>query len=358
MIMRLPIFIFICFYTLFANAQSYRGMSVTGRNSAWISGSKGMVLRTNNGGKRWDTIGPKHFQGKDFRDIHAFNHRKAIIMSSGDSGVVLQTGNGGQSWDTLYTDYRPGAFLDAFDVRKHRLLMVGDGIPSQKMYIYQSLNIKSNNSFTPLTIFAKTRWEYFHNGYAPDSTSSYYAASGSNVQWCGKTQFYAIPIIDNNSIFISARGNLIRFFRQLPFQKQKAGGAYGFHMSGKNGVAVGGSFYKPEARDSVACYTNDGGKTWTPCSTMPGGYRSGVCSNKSGKIWICTGPNGSDYSTDGGKNWKPLFYVQGFNVCSIRGNYLWISGKASARIRLKDLLKVQREAEIIRSSPRGIPPRY
>jgi hypothetical protein len=91
---------------------------------------------------------------------------------------------------------------------------------------------------------------------------------------------------------------------------------------------------------------------------MPNGYRSGVCAHKRGKIWICTGPNGSDYSTDGGKNWKPFIYLKGFNVCSIRGNSLWLAGKVPARVRLKFLLKVQQEAEIIRSSPRGTPPRY
>jgi hypothetical protein len=359
MIMRLPFFFFICFYTLFANAQSYRGMSVTGRNSAWISGSKGMVLRTGNGGKNWDSMSPKSFSSKDFRDIHAFSRNHAIILSSGDSGVVLETFNAGKTWNIIYQDFRKGTFLDALDVRGNKIILVGDGIPAEPMYL--RIRKKKADSFERKILFSKYSARDYHQGIQPDSASSYFAASGSNIQWLGKNSMAFIPIMDEKSMFFSGNLQYANIKKRMPFQKQKAGGAYGFHMSGKNGVAVGGSFYKPNENDSVACYTLDGGRNWTPCQTMPSGYRSGVCSNKSGKIWICTGPNGTDYSLDGGNNWKKLDTLTGFNVCTIRGNHLWLAGKASVGIQrhhLKKLIKKQQDAETIRTSPRGIPPRY
>ena len=343
----------------FSYGQSYRGLSIVNANTVWISGSKGSILRTTDGGKSWDTLNPNGFTTKDFRDIHAFSRNKAVTMSSGDSGVVLITRDGGKNWKEVYHDYRPGSFLDAMDIRKDKIILVGDGILQQKMYQIQSENVLKNDSLKNFRIFAKDRENYYKRGFEPDSTSSYFAASGSNVQWTGKNAYCAIPIVDEKSLFISVSNNFIRFRSRLPFKMQKAGGAYGFYLhQNKTGVAVGGSFYKPNETDSVACYTNDGGHTWRPCQTMPNGYRSGVCAHKRGKIWICTGPNGSDYSNDGGKTWKLLFYVKGFNVCAIRGNSLWLAGKTVARVRLKDLLKVQQEAEIIRSSPRGTPPRY
>jgi len=357
--MRLFGFISFFLFAVLGHAQSYRGLSVVNRKTAWVSGSKGTIIRTVNGGKTWENLNPKGYDRKDFRDIHAFSRNQAMAMSSGDSGVVLITRDGGQSWKEIYHDYRPGSFLDAMDVYKGKLILVGDGILHQKMYQIHAKNVLKNDSLKAFLLFAKDRESYYKQEFQPDSASSYFAASGSNVQWTGNHNYCAIPILDEKSMFISVSGNFIRYRSRLPFKQQKAGGAYGFYLHRNNtGVAVGGSFYKPNEKDSTACYTTDGGHTWTPCQTMPNGYRSGICAHKRGKIWVCTGPNGSDYSTDGGKNWKPLFYVQGFNVCSIRGNYLWISGKASARIRLKDLLKVQREAEIIRSSPRGTPPRY
>lgn len=357
--MRFLGFILFLSCAVYSHAQSYRGLSVINHKTAWVSGSKGSILRTENGGKSWDTLNPKGYAAKDFRDIHAFNRKSALAMSSGDSGVVLITHDGGKTWKEIYRDYRPGSFLDAMDIYKGKLILVGDGILQQKMYLMRSENVLKNDSLKAIKLFAKDRETYYKQGFEPDSTSSYFAASGSNVQWTGNQTYCAIPILDEKSMFISVSGNFIRFRSRLPFKQQKAGGAYGFYLHrNKTGVAVGGSFYKPNEKDSTACYTNDGGQTWTPCQTMPNGYRSGVCAHKRGKIWICTGPNGSDYSTDGGKNWKPFIYLKGFNVCAIRGNSLWLAGKVPARVRLKFLLKVQQEAEIIRSSPRGTPPRY
>jgi hypothetical protein len=57
----------------FTLAQSYRGLSVLSENEIWASGSKGTVVYTSNGGVTYDTLSPKEFKGKDFRDIQAFN---------------------------------------------------------------------------------------------------------------------------------------------------------------------------------------------------------------------------------------------------------------------------------------------
>ncbi|NBP04811.1 MAG: hypothetical protein EBV15_01130 [Bacteroidetes bacterium] len=341
--MRFFLLAFSLLYWGSCHAQSYRGLSIVNNKTVWVSGSKGSILRTQNGGRSWDTLNPKGYAGKDFRDIHAFSGSKAVAMSSGDSGVVLITTDGGKNWNEIYHDFRPGSFLDAMDIFKGKLILVGDGIVQQKMYLIHSENLLKNDSINAFTLFAKDRESYYKQGFQPDSSSSYFAASGSNVQWIGTHMFCAIPIVDEQSLFIYVSENFIRFRSLLPFKKQKAGGAYGFYLHRKKtGVAVGGSFYKPNEKDSVACYTMDGGRNWKPCETMPNGYRSGVCAHKNGKIWVCTGPNGSDYSTDGGKNWRPLTHVSGFNVCAIHGNTLWLAGKATngvQRYRLKELIK-------------------
>lgn len=321
--------------------QSYRGLSVAGRNLAWVSGSKGTVLRTTNGGKTWDTLNPSGFANKDFRDIHAANKQHAIIMSSGDSGVLLSTRNGGKTWNMIFSDYRPGVFFDAFDVRKQQLVLVGDGIETFKMYIVKANAPFDSGRFFAFTFFTKFSHREFHKGVMPDSTSSYYAASGTNVQWTGKNMFSIIPIMDNKSEFFAVSNNWSwRRGKLLPFKNQKAGGAYGFYQVRKKIVAVGGSFYKPNDGDSAACYSHNGGLNWLPSSKPPGGYRSGVCANHSGKIWVCTGPNGTDISRDAGQNWTTLKKLPGFNVCHIHGNYLWLAGKASNgvhRIKLRHL---------------------
>jgi hypothetical protein len=319
-------------------AQNYRGLSVAGRNLAWVSGSKGSILRTSNGGKTWDTLNPHGFKHKDFRDIHAAGKRKAMVMSSGDSGVLLSTQNGGKTWKIVYYDYRKGVFFDAFDIRKNQLILVGDGIDSQKMYLVKGVNLYDSGSFKPF-IFRTKRDRY---GVFPDSTSSYFAASGSNVQWTGKDMFCIIPIMDNKSHFYRVRGSWSQFWDEhLPFKIQNAGGAYSFCQRNNKIVAVGGSFYKPTEGDSAACYSLDGGNKWYTVKTTPGGYRSSVCTNRSGKIWICTGPNGTDISRDAGQNWTSLKKLPGYNVCQIRGNQLWLAGKASTGVNKIKLRKLK-----------------
>ena len=70
---------------------SIRGLSVVDDSIAWLSGSKGTVAITHNGGKTWDWQQVKGFEKADFRDIEAFSAKEAIIMSSGTPALILKT---------------------------------------------------------------------------------------------------------------------------------------------------------------------------------------------------------------------------------------------------------------------------
>ena len=74
-----------------AQSQHYRGLSVVNDNLAWMSGTKGHILRTVDGGQHWDTFIPQGYAKKDFRDIHAWDEKHAVAMSAGDSSVLLET---------------------------------------------------------------------------------------------------------------------------------------------------------------------------------------------------------------------------------------------------------------------------
>ena len=59
---------------------SIRGLSVVNDNVVWVSGSNGMVGRSNSGGKNWSWFTVKGFEKTEFRDIEAFDASTAIIM--------------------------------------------------------------------------------------------------------------------------------------------------------------------------------------------------------------------------------------------------------------------------------------
>src|SRR5258708_2562264 len=81
---------------------SIRGLSVVDDSVAWISGSRGYISITRDGGKNWSWTQVKGFEKADFRDIEAFSAKTAVIMSSGTPALVLKTTDGGATWQEKY----------------------------------------------------------------------------------------------------------------------------------------------------------------------------------------------------------------------------------------------------------------
>ena len=98
---------------------SIRGMSVINDSLAWISGSKGSIAITRNGGKTWNWQQVKGFEKADFRAIEAFSDKEAIIMSSGTPALVLKTTDGGANWQVKYKNTDTSYFFDAMAFADH-----------------------------------------------------------------------------------------------------------------------------------------------------------------------------------------------------------------------------------------------
>ena len=108
-------------------STSLRGLSVVNDNVAWVSGSKGTVGKTNNGGKTWKWITVKGFEKNDFRDIEAFDAVTAVIISVAEPAYILKTNDGGDSWKVVYENKGKGMFLDAMEFWNVATSMVRPG---------------------------------------------------------------------------------------------------------------------------------------------------------------------------------------------------------------------------------------
>ncbi|HAI83848.1 MAG TPA: oxidoreductase, partial [Chitinophagaceae bacterium] len=139
---RLLLF-FCCCYYLPVNAQfkpaqvqlldsgkavSYRGISVVNEQVLWVSGSKGTVLKSTDGGNTLRQMKVAGYEQRDFRDIHAFDSNTAVIMAVAEPAVILRTTDGGNSWQLVLIDSTKGMFLDAMDFNGSRGIVVGDPI--------------------------------------------------------------------------------------------------------------------------------------------------------------------------------------------------------------------------------------
>ena len=268
---------------------SIRGLSAVDDNVAWISGSKGYIAITRDGGKNWDWQQVKGFEKADFRDIEAFSDKEAVIMSSGTPALILKTTDGGLNWQVKYRNADTAYFFDAMDfANPEHGLVLGDPI---------------KNKFVLLETFDGGEiWKIFNNCPNALPGEAAFAASGTCLRF------------DKNTISIVTGGSvsrkLVLYCDSYPtywtpnetLLKHGKPSQGAFSISG--GIIVGGDYQNDHLTDSVAEYyfyngTYAGGRILLS-KTPPSGFQSCVEFIRD-SIFLSTGTPGSNITTGGGK---------------------------------------------------------
>lgn len=282
---------------------SIRGLSVVNDNVVWVSGSRGTIGRSTNGGKTWKWMVVKGFEKRDFRDIEAFDATTAVIIAVDTPAYILRTHDGGDTWKVVYENKTPGMFLDAMEFWNEQSgIVIGDPIDG-RFFIARSFDGGASWQDLP-----------FNQRPVADSGEACFAASGTNIR-----------VLDRDEAVFITGGLKSRLFTKtgpvlLPIiQGKESTGANSVavwdHLrlkGGKRMIVVGGDFSADSSREKNCFYSNDGGKTWKESNTPPHGYRSCVEYFSKTDVFSC-GLNGIDYSSDGGKNWKWISKT-GFHV--------------------------------------------
>ncbi|TAE88994.1 MAG: oxidoreductase, partial [Bacteroidetes bacterium] len=108
---------------------SFRGLSVVDDQTIWVSGSRGTFAKSVDGGKTVVYTQLNGYEKADFRDIEAFDDKRAIMMSSGTPALILKTVDGGEIWKEVFRRDDSAYFLDAMDFwDEKRGMLVGDPI--------------------------------------------------------------------------------------------------------------------------------------------------------------------------------------------------------------------------------------
>jgi photosystem II stability/assembly factor-like uncharacterized protein len=119
----LSIFNFVNIYTIYCGEwtdityplpqnHSLLSVSTVSQNIGWIGGSRGLILKTLNGGVNWINVGNKY----PIDSIHigvcfAFNENKAFALGVfGSMTYLFRTDDGGNNWVTLIS--QPGGYFD------------------------------------------------------------------------------------------------------------------------------------------------------------------------------------------------------------------------------------------------------
>lgn len=293
------------------SSLSLRGLSVVDNKTIWVSGTKGTVLKSNDGGRTWKRFTVKGYENIDFRDIEAFDANNAIIMGTGSPAFILKTSDGGASWQQKYVNKDPDIFLDALTF-----------LDSQTGY---ALGDPIDDKFTLLvTNDAGETWEPLAPQEVADASvgEACFAASGTNIRKWKKNK---IVYITGGSSAHMVKGTEKTI---LPLQQGTTSqGANSIAVKDSNVyIAVGGDFTRPHDSLLNCAITRDGGKNWRNPVKSPRGYRSCVEFIRN-NTWITCGLTGVDITNDDGISWIPISKIPFHTVRKAKtGNAVYLSG--------------------------------
>ncbi|MFC6088929.1 WD40/YVTN/BNR-like repeat-containing protein [Saccharothrix lopnurensis] len=271
-----------------------RGLSAVSPRVAWVSGSRGTVLRTADGGRTWASVAPPDTADLDFRDVEAFDARTAVVLSigPGDSSRLYRTADGGRTWALTFRNTEPDAFYNCvafFD--RSRGLAVGDPVAGR----FRVLATRDGGR----------SWHPVPEDRLPPALPGEYgfSASGQCVATAGaRDAWIATGGGERARVLHSGDGGRHWSVSDTPLVSSGSAGVFAVAFrTPRHGLAVGGDYLEPDGAGTNVALTADAGRTWTAPGAPPAGYRSGAA--WWGPAVLAVGPTGSDVSPDGGRHW-------------------------------------------------------
>ncbi|GAB3323944.1 oxidoreductase [Larkinella ripae] len=311
---------------------SFRAVSAVSRKVVWVGGSKGTFVRTTNGGKTWQAGTVPGAETCDFRDVHAFSAKEAILMAAGPAekgqARIYRTNNGGKTWQLAYQTSQAGVFFDGIDFWNRWEGMAFSDPVNGKWYILTTTNGGKN-------------WKRVSSDKLPllQTGEAAFAASGTSLITRGykwKTYNYqrawiASGGVGNGRIYSVPAQDANWQVAETPIPAGPTAGIFGlwFDAQGQNGMAVGGDYKNEKGEWANVAITTDAGKTWTAgAPTNPPGLKEGI-GRLGGKRLIAVGPSGTGYTDDFGKTWTKID-DSAFHSISCAGGQCWAVGAKGA----------------------------
>jgi hypothetical protein len=285
---------------------SIRGLSIPNQQTIWASGSGGNIAKSEDGGNTFIWSQVKGYEKRDFRSIHAWNKKEAIIVAVAAPAVILKTKDGGANWVKVYENTDTSMFLDAIDfLNTKKGYVIGDPINGQ-FYLLQTTN-KGDT------------WKLMSNDYfkeSPKEGEAFFASSATNLTHFKKHQY------------LVSGGKVSRLWMDgqpmdIPIlQGGNSTGANSIAVSpeGNDLLIVGGDFSKDKSTNNNLVHLQKMNAIWSvkPTRGDPKGYRSCVQYLDANNAIAC-GTSGVDLSFDKGNDWL-LISNESFHVLKKQPN--------------------------------------
>ena len=295
---------------------------------AWASGTHGAFTRTTDGGKTWHAGTVPGADSLEFRDLHAFDARRAVLLASGtgDKSRLYYTTDAGAHWTLTWTNPEPKGFFDCFDFRGSFGVLVGDEVGGHLPLLATNDGGKTWAPYAPPGA-DKIVAEVGEGAFAASGTCL--ALTADRAAWVGTAK----------------AGRVIRFGRDraevfVPPIIRNAPGAgistLAFRGTGIIFAAGGDLARSGEFTDNVVV-SRDGGKTWKAGGHPPftgSVYGSAYLASRPGTL-VAVSPKGAAWSADDGATWTSLDTGDYWGISFTKNGTGWIAGPAGkiARVR-------------------------
>ena len=301
---------------------SFRGLSVADENAVWVSGSKGWVGRTTDGGVNWTFGQVAGYEKCDFRSLYAMDSNTAIIANAGAPSYVLRTSDGGRSWIKVYENRDSAVFLDGIDLWDYPLSFLGGR--ARKRGMIHGDPVKGR-MFLLYTSDAGKTWKERRGPQMKEGQASF-AASGTSICCFGKRMVAVASGGKASDLYISNnKGRRWKVVQTPMLSGKESTGIFSFMMAWpgqRHWLIAGGDYRDDTLRTANFFYTTDRGQTWQAPVKTTRGYRECLASINRGlprkpgglTTTFAVGPSGIDMSDDGGKTWQPFSDAKGFHV--------------------------------------------
>jgi photosystem II stability/assembly factor-like uncharacterized protein len=280
-----------------ATDADFRGLSVVSPKAAWVSGTRGTVGRTTDGGANWSVATVPGADKLDFRDVEAFGDDTAYLLSAGpgEDSRIYKTTDGGQTWALQFKSLDRDGFFDAiafWDAKNG--IAFGDPVKGQFQLIVTD---DGGANWKPLV--AKNLPPALPNEGAFAASGTCLIARGATDVWFTTGGAKAARVFHS-----SDRGQTWTIGETPILAGAESAGIFSIAFRDRNhGIIVGGNYRKPNDSAATVAITADGGKTWT-LGAKPIPFRSCVAWAKD--RWVAVGTSGSHASVDDGLTWKSL----------------------------------------------------
>lgn len=285
---------------------------------AWASGTGGTVVRTVDGGATWRASVVPGADSLEFRDVHAFDAKRAVLLASGPGAKsrIYRTDDAGATWKLAWTNPDPKGFFDCFDFAGPFGVLVGDATGDRFPLLATTDGGKTWSPYTP------PGWETI----AAQDGEGAFAASGTCLALDAERAAWIVT---------AKGGRVVKFGRKgadvwVPPVPRDASGAGIMTIAMRAGQVMtiaGGDLAKPDDfMDNVAVSRNGGG-LWALGGRppFPGAvFGAAFVPARPGAL-VAVGPKGAAWSPDDGMTWRRLDDHDYWGI-SFAGGTGWITG--------------------------------